>query len=177
MLLTADPARGEVRDAAPPFDPHHRVVTLLAQECTFWGYTHQKESMSSRRMTAKECEPSWCPIETALDAIGGMWKVIIVRELLRGTRRYSELHRAVKHVTHKMLAQQLRELERDGLVIRKVYAQVPPKVEYSLTLLGRGLGPVLESMHRWGERVMASRAAATSVKRRGRRSDAAGATA
>jgi DNA-binding HxlR family transcriptional regulator len=115
--------------------------------------------MASKRITAKACAPAWCPIEMALEAIGGMWKVIVVRELLTGTKRYSALHRALKTVTHKMLAQQLRELERDGLVARKVYPQVPPKVEYSLTPLGKALGPVLDAMHAWGDRVVAFRAA------------------
>lgn len=113
--------------------------------------------MSSRRLQDKACEPAWCPIEVALEVIGGMWKVIIVRELRNGTMRYSQLHRALKRVTHKMLAQQLRELEHDGVVSRKVYPQVPPKVEYSLTSLGRSLGPLLDSLHAWGERVVTTR--------------------
>jgi DNA-binding HxlR family transcriptional regulator len=108
-------------------------------------------------MQDKACEPAWCPIEVALEVIGGMWKVIIVRELRNGTMRYSQLHRALKRVTHKMLAQQLRELEHDGVVSRKVYPQVPPKVEYSLTSLGRSLGPLLDSLHAWGERVVTTR--------------------
>jgi DNA-binding HxlR family transcriptional regulator len=117
-------------------------------------------------MNAKPCEPAWCPIEVSLEVIGGMWKVVIVRELLGGTRRYSELHRALKRVTHKMLAQQLRELERDGLVARKVYPLVPPKVEYSLTELGRSLKPLLDEMHAWGERVLSSPARAALPSRR-----------
>lgn len=103
------------------------------------------------------CNPLWCPIETTLDAIGGMWKMIIVRELLTGTKRYSQLHRGLRRVTHKMLAQQLRELEKDGILTRKVYPQVPPKVEYSLTVLGKALEPVLHAMHAWGARVEAKR--------------------
>ena len=113
--------------------------------------------MASRRLNDVACEPAWCPIEVSIEVIGGTWKVIIVRELLEGTRRYSELHRALKRVTHKMLAQQLRELERDGVINRKVYPQVPPKVEYSLTPLGDALGPILETMQSWGKRVMAGR--------------------
>jgi DNA-binding HxlR family transcriptional regulator len=113
--------------------------------------------MGSRRIGTKDCDPTWCPIEVSLEVIGGLWKVIIVPELLEGTKRYSQLHRALKRVTHKMLAQQLRELERDGVVTRKVYPQVPPKVEYSLTPLGQGLSPVLDSMNAWGERVIARR--------------------
>lgn len=123
--------------------------------------------MSSRRIGTTHCEPAWCPIEVSLEVIGGLWKVIIVRELLEGTRRYSQLHRALKRVTHKMLAQQLRELERDGVVNRKVYPQVPPKVEYSLTPLGRGLSPMLDSMHAWGDRVIARRRADSTGQENG----------
>jgi DNA-binding HxlR family transcriptional regulator len=114
--------------------------------------------MASRRLQGENCDPAHCPIEIALEVIGGMWKVIVVRELLTGTKRYSELHRGLKHATHKMLAQQLRQLEADGVVDRKVYPQVPPKVEYSLTPLGRQLAPLLDSMNGWGARVIARRA-------------------
>jgi DNA-binding HxlR family transcriptional regulator len=79
-----------------------------------------------------------------------VWKVLILRELLSETRRYGSLHRAISGVTHKMLTQQLRELERDGVVRRKVYHQIPPKVEYSLTPLGFELAPILKAMHAWG---------------------------
>ena len=106
--------------------------------------------MASRRLKEKYCDPAHCPIEMALEVIGGMWKVIVVRELLTGTKRYSELHRGLRHATHKMLAQQLRQLERDGIVDRKVYPQVPPKVEYSLTAYGKTLKPVLKAMCAWG---------------------------
>ncbi len=121
--------------------------------------------MSSRRLHEKDCDPVHCPIEIALEVIGGMWKVIVVRELLTGTKRYSELHRGLRHATHKMLAQQLRQLERDGVLDRKVYPQVPPKVEYSLTPLGRELGPLLDSMSAWGRRVGAGRDRAASRAR------------
>ena len=114
--------------------------------------------MASRRLQGDNCDPAHCPIEVALEVIGGMWKVIVVRELLTGTKRYSELHRGLKHATHKMLAQQLRQLEHDGVLTRKVYPQVPPKVEYSLTPLGFELGPLLESMSGWGTRVITGRA-------------------
>lgn len=114
--------------------------------------------MASRRLNQNDCDPAHCPIEVALEVIGGMWKVIVVRELLTGTKRYSELHRGLRHATHKMLAQQLRQLESDGIVDRKVYPQVPPKVEYSLTPLGRELGPLLDSMSGWGRQVIDGRA-------------------
>lgn len=106
--------------------------------------------MSTRRTAKALCEDSWCPIERTLGAIGGVWKVIIIRELLTGTKRYNHLHRTLGGVTHKMLTQQLRELEADGLLHREVYKQVPPKVEYSLTPVGRRLGPILDAMHAWG---------------------------
>jgi len=106
--------------------------------------------MAIRRTAKVACHESWCPIERTLGAIGGIWKVIIIRELLTGTKRYGYLHRTIGGVTHKMLTQQLRELERDGLVHREVYKQVPPKVEYSLSELGTRLAPILEAMHSWG---------------------------
>lgn len=92
-----------------------------------------------------------CPVEMTLEVIGGRWKVMVIHELLEGTRRFSELHRALKGVSHRILTQQLRELEQRGLVHREVYRQVPPKVEYSLTRLGQSLKPVLTAMHRWAE--------------------------
>ncbi len=109
--------------------------------------------LGSKRITKKGCQADWCPIEIALEVIGGMWKVIIIRELLSETKRYSQLHRALNSITHKMLAQQLRELEKDGIVNRKVYPVVPPKVEYSLTPLGHNLEPILVAMQNWGNEV------------------------
>jgi DNA-binding HxlR family transcriptional regulator len=93
-----------------------------------------------------------CPVETTLAIIGGLWKVLILRELLGGTKRFKELHRALAGVTHRTLTQQLRELEAHRIIRRKVYRQVPPKVEYSLTPLGETLKPVLDAMHQWGEK-------------------------
>ncbi len=91
-----------------------------------------------------------CPAELTLDIIGGRWKVLIVWQLFHGARRFSELSRALEGITQKMLTQQLRELEHDGIVHRQVYAQVPPKVEYSLTPLGESLRPVVDAMCEWG---------------------------
>ena len=91
-----------------------------------------------------------CPAELTLDVIGGRWKVLIVWQLFSGSRRFSELSRALDGITQKMLTQQLRELEHDGIVHRQVYAQVPPKVEYSLTPLGESLRPVVDAMCEWG---------------------------
>jgi len=95
-------------------------------------------------------EPNGCPILTAITIIGGKWKLPIIYNLREETLRFSELKRALPNVTQKMLTQQLRELERDGLISRKVYAQVPPKVEYSLTPITKKLEPILASMCEWG---------------------------
>ncbi|ELS31769.1 MULTISPECIES: winged helix-turn-helix transcriptional regulator [Pseudanabaena] len=95
-----------------------------------------------------------CAVEATLEAIGGKWKVLILHELFNGTKRFGEVHRNLRGITQKMLTQQLREMERDGLVHREVYMQVPPKVEYSLTALGKTLQPVLEAMHLWGKRYL-----------------------
>jgi DNA-binding HxlR family transcriptional regulator len=92
-----------------------------------------------------------CPAEFTLAMIGGRWKIPIIFHLLDGRKRFTELARALDGVTQKMLTQQLREMERNGLVERKVFAQVPPKVEYSLTDLGVSLRPVVDAMCRWGE--------------------------
>jgi DNA-binding HxlR family transcriptional regulator len=91
-----------------------------------------------------------CPAERTLDIIGGRWKVLILWQLFPGERRFSELSRAIAGITQKMLTQQLRELEQDGIVHREVYAQIPPKVEYSLTPLGQSLKPVVDAMCEWG---------------------------
>ena len=93
-----------------------------------------------------------CHVETTLAVIGGRWKVLILQQLFEGVQRFNQLRRALAGITHKTLAQQLRELEADGIVGRQVYAQIPPKVEYSLTPLGKTLRPVLAAMHRWAER-------------------------
>jgi DNA-binding HxlR family transcriptional regulator len=92
-----------------------------------------------------------CPAETTLDVIGGRWKVPILWHLFKGMLRFSELRRGLEGITQKMLTQQLRELESDGIVNRKVYPQVPPKVEYSLTAEGQTLKPVVEAMCKWGK--------------------------
>lgn len=92
-----------------------------------------------------------CPTEFTLAMIGGRWKIPIIFHLLSGRKRFTELARALNGVTQKMLTQQLREMERNGLVERKVFAQVPPRVEYSLTSLGVSLRPVVDAMCRWGD--------------------------
>jgi DNA-binding HxlR family transcriptional regulator len=91
-----------------------------------------------------------CPVETTLEVLSGKWKANILFHLLPGTRRSGELRRLMPEVTQQMLTAHLRELERDGIIHRKVYAQVPPMVEYSLTSLGRSLGPVFDQIYAWG---------------------------
>ncbi|EJR46076.1 hypothetical protein IIM_04938 [Bacillus cereus VD107] len=92
-----------------------------------------------------------CPVETTLDVIGGKWKGVIIYYLLSGTKRFNELQRIYPHVTRHTLTLQLRSLEREGIIIRKVYNQVPPKVEYSLTEFGKTLEPIILLMKDWGD--------------------------
>lgn len=92
-----------------------------------------------------------CPVEATLELIGGKWKGIILFYLLNGRLRFSELKRQIGCVTQRMLTKQLRELEASGLVNRIVYAEVPPKVEYELTKVGKSLKPILNSLKKWGE--------------------------
>jgi DNA-binding HxlR family transcriptional regulator len=95
-----------------------------------------------------------CPVEAAIDIIGGKWKPLILWTLRDGTLRFSQIEDELYGITQKMLTKQLRELEQDGIVSRKVYAQVPPKVEYSLTDSGRTLMPVLDLLCAWGSEHM-----------------------
>lgn len=92
-----------------------------------------------------------CPVEITLMLIGDKWKVLILRDLLPGTKRFGELKQSIGTVSQKVLTAQLRDMEEKGLVNRKVYAEVPPCVEYTLTELGRSLKPILDAMANWGE--------------------------
>ena len=92
-----------------------------------------------------------CPVETTLTLISDKWKVLILRDLLPGTRRFGELKKSVGGVSQKVLTAQLRDMEAGGLLVRTVYPEVPPRVEYTLTELGRSLKPVLDAMQAWGE--------------------------
>jgi DNA-binding HxlR family transcriptional regulator len=101
---------------------------------------------------------SGCAVEVTLSVIGGLWKPVILFHLLREKKRFMELTRLMPNTTQRMLTLQLRELEADGIVARRVYPQVPPKVEYELTPFGETLAPVLISLREWGESYQARRA-------------------
>lgn len=99
-----------------------------------------------------------CPVETTLTLIGDKWKVLILRDLMSGTKRFGELKKSIGSVSQKVLTAQLRDMEQNGLVHREVFAEVPPRVEYSLTELGRSLKPILDAMWNWGEEFKARNA-------------------
>ena len=92
-----------------------------------------------------------CPVETTLSLISDKWKVLIIRDLLPGTKRFGELKKSIGGVSQKVLTSQLRQMEESGLLIRTVFPEVPPRVEYTLTELGHSLKPVLDAMQYWGE--------------------------
>lgn len=91
-----------------------------------------------------------CPVEITMGLIGDKWKVLIIRDLLTGTKRFGELKKSLTGITQKVLTNNLRQMEASGLINRKVYAEVPPRVEYSLTETGLSLKPILDSMVQWG---------------------------
>jgi len=98
----------------------------------------------------KESIPE-CPVATTIQLIGNKWKLLIIRNLLQRTWRFNELQRSLYGISQKVLTDNLRAMERDGLIIRTVYAEVPPRVEYSLSKLGESLRPILAAMQAWGE--------------------------
>ena len=110
-----------------------------------------------RTKTVKKELPA-CPVETTLMLIGDKWKVLILRDLLPGTKRFGELKKSIGNVSQKVLTAQLRDMESNGLVNRKVYPEVPPRVEYSLTELGQSLKPILDAMWDWGKEFKAHNA-------------------
>jgi DNA-binding HxlR family transcriptional regulator len=112
---------------------------------------YQKVSLEQDLMPQKQY---MCPVEALVDVIGGKWKMPILTLLFQGTKRYGELRQHLPGITERMLTMQLRELEQSGIVQRKVYAEVPPKVEYSLTNLGLSLEPVLQVMLNWSEKYL-----------------------
>jgi DNA-binding HxlR family transcriptional regulator len=99
-----------------------------------------------------------CGVETTIAVVGGKWKPMILYALLSGPRRFGELTRLIPEITQRILTLQLRELEEDGVIAREVYTQVPAKVEYSLTPLGRTIEPILSFMQQWGEHYASTRA-------------------
>ena len=107
------------------------------------------ESLKNTARSAKDLPT--CPVETTLTLISDKWKVLILRDLMPGTKRFGELKKSIGQVSQKVLTSQLRQMEASGLVNRKVYAEVPPRVEYSLTELGHSLKPILDAMWVWGE--------------------------
>lgn len=106
--------------------------------------------MAKAKHSRFDCSPG-CAVEAAISLIDGKWKSVVLFHLLDGTMRFNELRRQIPGVTQRMLTNQLRELEEDGLINRKVYAQVPPKVEYSLSPLGRSIEPILLALKDWGD--------------------------
>jgi len=113
----------------------------------------------------KECQNGYhCPIEVTIELIGGKYKSLILFNLIHGTMRFSELNRMVPQATQKMLTQQLRDMEKDGLVTRTVYPVIPPKVEYSLSEFGRSIIPVLDAMCDWGRAYLGQTGQTKSTK-------------
>ncbi|NFQ67091.1 winged helix-turn-helix transcriptional regulator [Clostridium sporogenes] len=98
-----------------------------------------------------------CPVEVTLMLISDRWKVLIIRDLLDGTKRYGELKKSVGNISQKVLTTKLRDMEENGLLTRKVYAEVPPRVEYTLTDTGLSLKPILDAMIDWGQEYKSQR--------------------
>jgi DNA-binding HxlR family transcriptional regulator len=110
----------------------------------------EEATLIKNASTKETSDVNDCPVTTAIDVIGGKWKVIILYQLRGKTLRFGELKKIIPKITQKMLSQQLRELEKNKLVIRKVYAEVPPKVEYTSTELAEKLSPALDMLCQWG---------------------------
>jgi DNA-binding HxlR family transcriptional regulator len=106
--------------------------------------------MAKARHTRLDCTPA-CAVEAAVSLIDGKWKAVILYHLQEGPTRFNELRRRAGEVTQRMLTNQLRELEADGLIEREVFAQVPPRVEYSLSDRGRSLSPIIDALKQWGD--------------------------
>ena len=109
----------------------------------------EKHNESTSQSTAPNLPA--CPVETPLTLISDKWKVLILRDLLTGTKRFGELRKSIGTVSQKVLTSQLRQMKESGLLTRKVYAEVPPRVEYTLTELGYSLKPIMDAMWAWGE--------------------------
>ena len=115
--------------------------------CSYILYTMKNEPLKKE---LNDAQKTVCPVEKIIEVIGGKWKLVILFHLMGGTKRFNELRRLMPDVTQRMLTRQLRELEEHGILERKIYAQVPPKVEYSLTKRGKSLNTVLDVLHNWG---------------------------
>ena len=127
----------------------------------YWVFRHFGASKNflevfKRNEASAKKELPACPVETTLTLIGDKWKVLILRDLMPGTKRFGELKKSVGNVSQKVLTAQLRAMEENELVHREVYAEVPPREEYSLTELGKSLKPILDSMWAWGEEYKSS---------------------
>ena len=109
----------------------------------------EKHNESTSQSTALNLPTG--PVETTLTLISDKWKVLILRDLLTGTKRFGELRKSIGTVSQKVLTSQLRQMEESGLLTRKVYAEVPPRVEYTLTEFGYSLKPIMDAMWAWGE--------------------------
>ena len=105
-----------------------------------------------------------CPVETTLKVIGGRWKVLIIHHLLESTKRFGELTRSLGSISARTLSKQLRELEEDGVIDRKDFGEIPPRVEYSVSTLGTTLTPVLKAMEAWGQIVEKQRKTKRTVR-------------
>ncbi len=129
------------------------------------GHVESEPSQAVKTKGSKRALASInCPVELAIRIIGGKWKPVIIWHLRDNKKRFGELKREIKGITVKMLAQQLRELEYDGLIARKMYYEVPPRVEYSLTDLGRKLDPALKELKEWGTEFRTQLLAGTNGK-------------
>lgn len=129
---------------------------MTAEQAVWYnfGVSYQQKPLSEVLLMSeqKNAKPlPACPVETTLTLIGDKWKVLILRDLLPGTKRFGELKKSIGSVSQKVLTAQLRDMEESGLLSRKVYAEVPPRVEYTLTDLGYSLKPILDAMWNWGE--------------------------
>jgi DNA-binding HxlR family transcriptional regulator len=130
---------------------YNNSVSVVCKVSTLLCRSYQNETIGRSDTMQQARELPACPVETTLMLIGDKWKVLILRDLLPGTKRFGELKKSIGSVSQKVLTAQLRDMEEKGLVNRKVYAEVPPRVEYSLTDLGKSLKPILDAMWTWGE--------------------------
>ena len=137
---------------APAFAEHKRCGRPTAPEMPAEATEGNPDHCGCSATPAAKPPPveTHCPVEATLSLIGGKYKALILWNLLSRTMRFSDLRRAVPCATPKMLTQQLREMEADGLIHREIFPVIPPRVEYSLTPLGRSIRPVLEAMYAWG---------------------------